>query len=84
MNTKDKLLKLLNTCLIEAESPATYYDVHAICRTLRVSAPKLDLIFEELKNKGFIATKTHFSPIGIKTTAPISEIKNILWGLSLI
>lgn len=81
LNTKDKLLKLLNTCLTEAESPATYYDVHAICRTLRVSAPKLDLIFEELENKGFIATKTHFSPIGIKTTAPISEIKNILLNL---
>ena len=78
LNTKDKLLKLLNSCLTEAGSPATFYDVHSICRTLKISAPKLDLIFEELEKNGFEAVKTHFSPIGIKTNASLNEIKEIL------
>ena len=78
LNSKKELLKLLNACLIEADSPATFYDVHAICRTLKISAPKFDLIFDELRNNGFEAEKTHFSPIGIKTNAPISEVKNAL------
>ena len=82
LNTKDKLLKLLNSCLIEAESPATFYDVHAICRSLKISAPKLDLILDKINENGFEAKKTHFQPTGIKTNAPLSEIKNILIKLN--
>ena len=78
LNTKNQLLKLLNACLIEADSPATFYDVHSICRYLKISAPKLDLIFDEIRKNGFEAEKTHFSPIGIKTDASINDIKDIL------
>lgn len=82
LNTKDKLLKLLNSCLMEADSPATFYDVHAICRSLKISAPKLDLIIEKINNNGFEAEKTHFQPTGIKTNAPLTEIKDILIKLN--
>lgn len=82
LNTKDKLLKLLNSCLIEADSPATFYDVHAICRSLKISAPKLDLILDNINENGFEAKKTHFQPTGIKTNAPLSEIKDILLKLN--
>ena len=78
LNSQNQLLKLLNACLIESESPATFYDVHSICRSLKISAPKLDLIFDEIRNNGVECEKTHFSPIGIKTNAPINKIKNIL------
>ena len=81
LNTKKQLLKLLNLCMIEAESPATYYDVHSICRTLKISAPKLERIFDEIKKEGFSAEKTHFAPTAIKTDAPISVIKKILLKL---
>ena len=82
LNTKDKLLKLLNSCLIEADSPTTFYDVHAICRSLKISAPKLDLILDNINENGFEAKKTHFQPTGIKTNAPLSEIKDILLKLN--
>ena len=78
INTEKIALKLLNSCLLEAEAPPTFYDVHTICKSLKVSAPKLDLIFEELKNNGFIAIKTHFNPLGIKSNANINDLKNIL------
>ena len=74
-------MKLLNSCLIEAEAPATFFDVHAICKSLKISAPKLDLIFEELENRGFIAIKTHYNPLGIKTDAHIEDIQKILLEL---
>ena len=35
-------------------------------------------LFDEIRNNGFECEKTHFSPIGIKTNAPINKIKNIL------
>ncbi len=81
INSKKEALKLLNSCLMEADAPATFFDVHAICKSLKISAPKLDLIFDELKNRGFIAIKTHYNPLGIKTDANIEDIKKILLGL---
>ncbi len=82
INTEKQALKLLNSCLHEADAPATFFDIHSICKSLKISAPKLDLIFDELKNKGFIAIKTHYNPLGIKTDANISDLKKILVGLS--
>lgn len=78
INTEKEALKLLNSCLTEADAPVTFYDVHSICKSLKVSAPKLDLIFDELKNEGFHAVKTHFNPLGIKTNAEIKDFEKIL------
>ena len=63
---------------MESGAPATYFDVHTICRSLKISAPKLDSIFDEIKNQGFTAVKTHYNPLGIKTDAKINDIKNII------
>ena len=82
INTEKQALKLLNSCLAEAEAPATFFDVHAICKSLKISAPKLDLIFDEIKNQGFLAIKTHYNPLGIKTDASIDDLKKILIGLT--
>lgn len=81
INTEKDALKLLNACLLEACAPATFYDVHTLCKSLKISAPKLDLIFDEIKNQGFIAIKTHFNPLGIKTNATIKDIEKILISL---
>lgn len=78
LNTKEKILKLLNSCLKEAESEITFYDVHTLCRVLKISAPKFDLIIEKIKEKGYNVEKTHYSPLGIKTNMPINEIKQTI------
>ena len=82
LNTKEDVLKLLESCRIEAKSPATFYDVHKICKILKISAPKLDLVFGNLEKEGFEAVKTHFHPLGIKTNAPLKKIKEIIKTLS--
>lgn len=82
LNTKEDVLKLLENCRIEAKSPATFYDVHKICKILKISAPKLDLVFGNLEKEGFEAVKTHFNPLGIKTNAPLKKIKEIIKTLS--
>ena len=81
INTKTEALKLLNSCLAESDAPITFYDIHTICKVLKVSAPKLDLIFESLKDKGFIAIKTHYNPLGLKTNASIKDIKRTILDL---
>ena len=82
INSEKEALKLLNKCLVEADAPATFYDVHSICKTLKLSAPKFELILNELEKDGFKAIKTHYNPIGIKTDAGIENIKNILIKLN--
>lgn len=82
LNTKEDVLKLLESCRIEAKSPATFYDVHKICKILKISAPKLDLVFGNLEKEGFEAVKTHFNPLGIKTNGPLKKIKEIIKTLS--
>ena len=64
--------------MVESEGCPTHYDVHNICKKLKISAPKLDLIFEELEKRGYSAVKTHFNPLGIKTDASLAEIKKII------
>lgn len=78
LNTKKEVLKILNICKEEANAPVTFYDLHKVCRVIKESAPKLDKVIENLKNKDFIAIKTHFNPLGIKTDASSEEIKNIV------
>jgi tRNA (guanine26-N2/guanine27-N2)-dimethyltransferase len=82
INSEKEALKLLNKCLIESDAPATYYDVHSICKSLKLSAPKFDLILSELENNGFEAVKTHYDPLGIKSDAGIEDIKTVLTKLN--
>ena len=82
INSEKEALKLLNKCLIESDAPATYYDVHSICKSLKLSAPKFDLILSELENNGFEAVKTHYDPLGIKSDAGIDDIKTVLIKLN--
>lgn len=81
LNTEKKVLKLLNSCLEESDAPITFYDIHVICRNLKISAPKLDKVIDSLKKEGFLAVKTHFSPIGIKSDIGIEELKAIIESL---
>ena len=87
LNQKDKVLKLLNSCKIEANAPSTFYDIHKVCRALKISAPKFDKVFDKLEEEGFVAVKTHYSPLGIKTNATNKELMDIVkelveeWGL---
>ncbi len=81
INSKKQALKLLNSCLKESDAPITFYDIHKVCKSLKISAAKLDLIFDEMKKEGFIAIKTHFKPLGVKTDASIKDLEKILLKL---
>lgn len=78
IKTHDNALKLLKRCYKESSGPATFHDIHKICKVLKISAPSLNSVLEELKKSGYFASRTHVKPTGIKTDAPIEEIKNII------
>jgi tRNA (guanine26-N2/guanine27-N2)-dimethyltransferase len=78
LNTKNELEKLFNTCLAEAEGPISFYDIHKICKVLKISSPKIDDVIEEVKSRGYFISRTHFKPTGLKTDIPLPELKQLV------
>jgi len=77
---KKQALKLLKMIDQELDIPL-FYDTHAIGRRLKIETKKVEEIISALREQGYEATRTHFSPTGIKTSAPyevfIETIKRI-------
>lgn len=65
----------------EAEIITPYYDIHALASNLGTSSPKREDFIEALREKGYPVARTHFSPTGVKTDAPIQDLKDIIKDL---
>lgn len=81
INQEKKALKLLEQCQEEADMPVTFFDVHVVCKKLKISAPSLIKTIEQLENEKFNVSRTHYSPTAIKTDAPLEKIEEILINL---
>jgi tRNA (guanine26-N2/guanine27-N2)-dimethyltransferase len=69
--------KLLGLLSAEVDAPF-YFDVHKLAKTIRVSPVGIETIIERLREDGFAALRTHFTPVGVKTDAPIDVVKSAL------
>jgi len=81
INRTNEVLKLLEKCHAEADAPPTFYDVHAVCRKLKISAPSMEGVMALIKEGGYMVTRTHFNPNGLKTDAPLSFIEKVIVSL---
>ena len=77
LNTKNTLWKLLYLLGGECEAPRFFYTSDSLASELKISPPKMELIFKKLKNKGYETYKTHFNPTGFKTKASLNIIKEV-------
>ncbi len=77
LRSSARATKLLETCAAEVDAPM-YYDHHSICESLNVTPCKMESVVECLQSKGYNASRTHFSGTGIKTDAPLREVKDAL------
>jgi tRNA (guanine26-N2/guanine27-N2)-dimethyltransferase len=66
--------KLLSRAVVEIDAVG-YHDLDSMSSRFRVTEPKPQELVESLKDRGFRASRTIFSPKGIKTDAPIDEIE---------
>ena len=56
-----------------------YFDYHSIAKKKNVgSLPKVDELIEQIKKKGYKATRTHFSPTGIRSDIPSRNFLKLL------
>ena len=62
----------------EASIRTPYYDIHEMASVLEIQAPKRKDVIDALKEKGYIVSRTHFAPTGLKTDAPFEDIRDII------
>jgi tRNA (guanine26-N2/guanine27-N2)-dimethyltransferase len=74
-----KLLFLINN---EREAPSTYYVIDKICDKLNLPVPSTTSVLSGLRERGSKATLTHFNSRGIRTDAPASVVKHLLFSLT--
>lgn len=75
---QEQMQKLLLTIESECAPPPFYYDAHALSKKLKIGAPSLEKLQSSLSEKGFSFSRTHFSPTGFRSNAPLVEIKKAL------
>lgn len=74
-------VKLIATCRDELDIPM-HYDYHKLCKSLGITAMPTDELLSALRERGFQASRTHFSGISFKTDAGVEEVKGVIIGLA--
>jgi tRNA (guanine26-N2/guanine27-N2)-dimethyltransferase len=77
MGTKKELASILALCREELPI-SSFYDYHRIAKSLKVSPPDIATVIGRIRSAGHLASRTHFSGYGIKTDAPVDELKNAI------
>ncbi|MBD3203244.1 tRNA (guanine(10)-N(2))-dimethyltransferase [Candidatus Woesearchaeota archaeon] len=71
-----KLIDLIQTIKNESEIDTVgFYDIHEISKKYKLEKiPKIDGLIKKIEDSGKRATRTHFSPTGIKVRININEL----------
>ncbi len=78
---EDKRLgKILGLIRDESMIDAPWYEIGFLSSVFHVNPPKIDEFIEKLQRGGFRASRTHFSPTGVRTDAKITEIRRLMKG----
>jgi tRNA (guanine26-N2/guanine27-N2)-dimethyltransferase len=77
-----KVAKLLELMAEEAGMPAFFFELDAVARKTRSGPPRLMRTIEALREAGFRASRTHFSPMGFRTDASPSRLEELFRELT--
>jgi tRNA (guanine26-N2/guanine27-N2)-dimethyltransferase len=77
--TMHESIKLVESVGNEQMVEIPYYNVHKIFGKMGMAAIPMDEIMGRLNGAGFKATRTHFSALGIRTDADVSDIYGALY-----
>ncbi len=75
MDSIGEAVKLLK--LILEEEPLQGYihqRIDALASKAKTSMPRRDLLIRYINDRGYRASRTHFSPIGFRTSAPVDQV----------
>ncbi|MDY6776684.1 MAG: tRNA (guanine(10)-N(2))-dimethyltransferase [Candidatus Nanohaloarchaea archaeon] len=70
--------EMVGTLSRELEVETPFYDLHELASTEGVKVPERDSFIGRLGERGFRASRTHFTPQGVRTDAPLQEMREVL------
>ncbi len=73
--------KLLAQLREESSAQPLYFDMHKICRSLKITPPKTEDILKALEEQGFKGVRTHMKKQGLKVDCDIETLKKIVKGI---
>lgn len=73
--------KLITLCRDELDIPM-HYDYHKLCKSLGITVMPTDELIFALRERGFQASRTHFTGISFKTDAGMEDVKTIVRELA--
>ncbi len=74
---KEEEIKLVKTIEKEQEIKNPYYDIHKVFKKLKIPAKPTDEVKKRLQSRKFKFSRTHFSPLGIRTEAKMLDLYDI-------
>jgi len=77
-----KVKGFIKAALLEENNPPFYYDLHLLHSRFKGRCPAMGELIEKLRENGFRASRTLFSPTGIRTDCEIDELKRIWRAIS--
>ncbi len=75
---KREIDELLN--LLLNENTLFYYNLHKLAKRHSIQIPKMKFVLSCLREKGYLANRTHFNRFSIKTNASLKEILACISG----
>ncbi|MCX8182492.1 MAG: tRNA (guanine(10)-N(2))-dimethyltransferase [Candidatus Methanomethyliaceae archaeon] len=78
LNTKRRIEKMLRLLIEESGMPPAYYSADLLSSKLKRGPPPVSLIIQRLKERGHVASPTHFNPKAFKTDAPLDIIMEVI------
>jgi tRNA (guanine26-N2/guanine27-N2)-dimethyltransferase len=55
-----------------------FYEIHELCKYYKKVIPNFEILIPKIANMGYKVSRTHFTPLGIKTNMPIDELLRVI------
>jgi tRNA (guanine26-N2/guanine27-N2)-dimethyltransferase len=77
-NKEENNIKFLETIYQESSLGLGFYDIHNLCKKFKDEIPSFEKLISEIRKKNYVATRTHFTPLGLKTNMPVDELLKLI------
>lgn len=75
-----KVHSLMTAASEELLDVPLYVNLHDVCKTLRCTPPRAEVLRSAIVNAGYRVSSTHACPLGVKTDAPFDVFWDIMRG----
>jgi len=79
LNSASHLNTLISSCLEELDV-SFHYNYHRLAKSLKRSPPPIDELIKNLRQRGFQASRSHYSGTALKTDAPLNTLLHTMKG----